>query len=154
MERKTYIADEVICLSEYIPALDDLDYYHCWQDNDTQSGYNHKSTQSFAEFAGGAKKSRFIATIIKRSDNVSIGSIFVSPENTLPDLAIMLYPPYRGCGYGTRAFALGVSYCFDVLQLEHIYAGCYPHNIASHKMLIKCGFQPHPEGNCNEKHYA
>jgi RimJ/RimL family protein N-acetyltransferase len=70
-----------------------------------------------------------------------------------PDLAIIVFKPYRGKGYGTRAFSLGVKYCFDVLSLDYIFAGCYPHNISSMKMLQKCGFQPHPEGNQNEKHY-
>jgi RimJ/RimL family protein N-acetyltransferase len=42
---------------------------------------------------------------------------------------------------------------FDILKLNRIYAGSYPHNIASQKMLAKCGFKPHPEGNLEEKHY-
>jgi len=36
---------------------------------------------------------------------------------------------------------------------EYIFAGCYPNNTASLKMLKKCGFRPHPDGNQNEKHY-
>ena len=153
MNRKTYITDLVISLCEYIESEDDLDLYNCWQDKDTQSGYNHKPAESFEEFSKGAIKSRFIATIVRLSDLVSIGSIFVSPENTPPDLAIMIYKPYRGKGYGTRAFSLGVKYCFEVLLLDYIYAGCYPNNISSLKMLHKCGFRPHPEGNQEEKHY-
>ena len=37
--------------------------------------------------------------------------------------------------------------------LDKIFAGCYPHNAASARMLEKCGFIPHPQGNLNEKHY-
>jgi RimJ/RimL family protein N-acetyltransferase len=77
----------------------------------------------------------------------------VSSEDTPPDLALMIYKPYRGMGYGTRAFALGVRYCFEVLNLDTIFAGCYPHNTASMKMIEKCGFRPYPEDNQQEKHY-
>ena len=153
MEREVYLSDDVVSLSEYIESEDDLDCYNCWQDEETQSGYNHKSTETFEEFSKGTIKSRFIATIIRLSDNISIGSIFLSSEDTPPDLAIMIYKPYREKGYGTRAFSLGVKYCFEILALDYIYAGCYPHNIPSMKMLKKCGFQPHPEGNQKEKHY-
>ena len=153
MSRRVYLADDVINMSEYLDMEDDLDCYACWQDEGTQDGYNHKSTETFEEFAKGSIESRFIATIIRLSDNARIGSIFVSPENTEPDLAVMIYKPYRGKGYGSRAFALGVKYCFEVLSLEYIHAGCYPHNSASLKMIKKCGFRPYPEGNLNEKHY-
>ncbi|MDR0288400.1 MAG: GNAT family N-acetyltransferase [Clostridiales bacterium] len=153
MKRRIYLSDEILNLSEYIETEDDLDCYNCWQDEETQSGYNHKSTETFEKFSKDAIKSRFIATIIRQSDNASIGSIFISPEDTPPDLAIMIFKPYRGNGYGTRAFLLGVKYCFEVLSLDYVYAGCYPHNIPSMKMLQKCGFQPHPEGNKDEKHY-
>ena len=154
MERKIYLLDEVLSLSEYIELEDDLGSYHCWQDEETQSGYNHKFTLSFEEWAENRSiKPRFIATIKMLSDNATIGAIFLSPEDTPPDLAIMIYKPYRGKGYGTRAFLLGIKYCFESLSLDYLYAGCYPHNISSMKMLQKCGFKPHPEGNQNEKHY-
>lgn len=47
MNRKIYLSDEFVSLSEYIDSEDDLDCYNCWQDEDTQSGYNHKFTESF-----------------------------------------------------------------------------------------------------------
>ena len=154
MERKTYISDNLLSLSEYIDSEDDLDNYNCWQDDETKNGYNHNATETFEEWSRMQQTvPRFIATIVRLSDNVSIGSIFLSPENTPPDLAILIYKPFRKQGYGTRAFSLGIKYCFDVLHLGKIYAGCYPHNIGSMKMLEKCGFQPYPEGNRNEKHY-
>jgi RimJ/RimL family protein N-acetyltransferase len=153
MGRNEYISDGVIGLYEYIDALDDGDCYACWQDEETQRGYNHKSTETFEEFSSEAIKTRFIATIVRLSDGVAIGSVFVSSEGTPPDLAIMMYAPYRGLGYGTRAFSLGVRYCFETLKLDRIFAGCYPHNEVCLEMLRKCGFQPHPEGNVAEKHY-
>ena len=153
MMRNTYIEDDTISLVEYVAQLDDMDRYRCWQDEGTQRGYNYRMAESFEEFAQGGGKSRFIATIKRKSDGVCVGSIFVSPEDTLPDLAIMIYPQHRGKGYGTSAFSLGANYCFDELGLERIYAGCYPDNAASLAMLSRCGFVPHPEGNSSEKHF-
>ena len=69
------------------------------------------------------------------------------------DMSINIFKPYRNQGFGTMAFTLGAKYCFDILGLEKIYAGCYPDNIRSLKMLEKCGFIPRPEGNIQEKHY-
>ena len=154
MEQKIYIADDLISLSEYIEEIDDYDCYTCWQDEETQNGYNFKCIKTFDEWSKETTiKSQFIATIVRLNDNACIGSIFLSSENTPPDLAIMIYKPYRKQGFGTRAFSLGVKHCFETLILDKIYAGCYPHNKGSIKMLEKCGFLPHPEGNVKEKHY-
>ena len=61
--------------------------------------------------------------------------------------------PLRGQGIGTAAFALAADYCFDVMGLSEVYAGCYEGNVRSRKMLAACGFVPHPEGNCEEVHF-
>ena len=153
MDRAIYRSDGVISLCEYIDAMDDIDCYRCWQDEETQQGYNHETTETFDEFAQGSIRSRFMATVVRNADRANVGVIFLSSEGTLPDLAIMIYRPYRKKGYATRAFSLGVAYCFDAFKLDRIYAGCYPHNAASLKMLRRCGFQPHPEGNQQEKHF-
>ena len=154
MDRKVYIGDEIVSLIEYIDSQDDVDCYHCWQDEETQKGYNLKFTRSFEEWSANTSiKSRFIATIKRLSDDVSMGAIFLSPEGTSPDLAILIYKPYRGNGYGVRAFSLGIKHCFEAFSFDYITAGCYAHNIASMKMLQRCGFLPHPQGNQNEKHY-
>lgn len=48
---------------------------------------------------------------------------------------------------------LDADYCFDVLGISELYAGCYEGNVRSRKMLAACGFVPHADGNCNEIHY-
>ena len=153
MDRKIYIGNSRLSLSEYIHEIDDIEKYNCWQEPETQKGYNYIRTETFEEFRDKPIRSRFLATVIRCSDDARMGSIFLSPVNTLPDLAIMIYKPYRGQGYGTMAFSLGIQYCFENLKLDRIFAGCYEDNLASMKMLKKCGFLPHPEGNQREKHY-
>jgi Acetyltransferases, including N-acetylases of ribosomal proteins len=153
MVRKAYIFSEELSLCEYIHSIDDINGYNCWRNEDTERGFNFRMSSTFEEFSKQPVRSRFLATIVRCADNTDIGQIFLSSENTLPDLAIMLYKSYRGMGYGTQAFALGAEYCFDKLGFDRIYAGCYPDNFASHAMLIKCGFERNPGGDTTEKHY-
>lgn len=153
MNRKIYIANQDLSLAEYCPEIDNNDYYACWQDPDTQNGYNHKISSSPEEFRSRPIRSRFLAVILRNQDSEPLGIVSLSPESSLPDLAIMLYRPYRGKGYGTGAFALAAKYCLETFHLKCLYAGCYETNTASLKMLKTCGFVPHPEGNCHETHY-
>lgn len=153
MDRKIWIANDILSLVEYMHPIDDVNDYECWQDKATQDGYNFKLEETLEEFRSRPIKSRFIAIIRRNSDNACIGSVSVSPEGTLPDLAIMLYKPFRHQGYGTIAFSLAIKYCFNVLKIDQLHAGCYETNIVSQKMITRCGFQPYPQGNQLEKHY-
>ena len=152
-KRHVYIENDRIALAEYLDAEDDRACYECWQDEETQAGYNYCMTDTFDEFSASPTRSRFRAVIVRKTDGAIVGIVFVSPPHVLPDLAIMVYRPYRGQGIGTAAFALAVDYCFDVMGLSEVYAGCYEGNVRSRKMLAVCGFVPHPEGNCEEVHF-
>ena len=151
--RPVYIENDCIALAEYLDAEDDRACYECWQDEETQAGYNYCMTDTFEEFSASPKRSRFRAVIVRKTDGAVVGIVFVSPPHVLPDLAIMIYRPYREQGFGTAAFTLAVNYCFDVMGLSEVYAGCYEGNVRSRKMLAACGFVPHPEGNCEEVHF-
>ncbi|NLO46959.1 MAG: GNAT family N-acetyltransferase [Clostridiales bacterium] len=153
MARKIYASTDALILSE--PLESDLPIcYNAWRDPDTERGYNHKCTDSFEDFCVWQKKPRrLFASIVCNENNTVIDFLMLSPEGTEPDLAIVLSKPFRNRGYGTAAFSLGVKYCLDILKYDRIYAGCYPDNRASRRMLEKCGFRPHPEGNIAEEHY-
>ena len=153
MNRKIYIADDCLALEEYCNELDAKTEYDCWQDPDTQKGYNFQMDMDYEKFKNRPVRSRFHAVIQRKEDGAVIGFISLSPEHRPPDLAIMLLKEYRGHGYGTAAFSLALKYCFDAFALDKIYAGCYEGNTASLKMLQKCGFVPYPEGNEEEEHY-
>lgn len=157
-ERKIYVKNDIISLAENLPE-DNWDLYNRWFDEEVQRGYNFKLNKTFDEWlAQNIERNELHYTsncaIILNKNNKLIGSIGVSmfPDEE-DDLTIIIFKPYRNQGYGTMAFRLGAKYCFDVLGLEKIYAGCYPDNIRSMKMIEKCGFVPHPEGNIQEKHY-
>jgi len=159
IERKIYVKNDIISLAEHLPE-DDIECYNNWLDEEVQRGYNFKYDKSFDEYLAenlDSKKSKLMSdcAVILNENNKLIGSIGVSmfPEGSPPDMSISIFKDYRNQGFGTMAFALGAKYCFEVLGLDKIYAGCYPDNIRSMKMIEKCGFVPHPEGNINEKHY-
>lgn len=153
MNRRVYISNRDVSLAEYCPAIDDNSWFACWQDPDTQKGYNYQMTDSLEDFCKRPIRSRFLAVIIRNEDKKPLGIVSLSPEGSPPDLAIMLYKPYRGKGYGTNAFALAATYCLETFALEHLYAGCYETNEISLKMLKACGFTPYPDGNSHEIHY-
>lgn len=153
MNRKIYISKGDLSLAEYVPELDNAPYFACWQDPDTQKGYNYQMTDSLDEFCRRPIRSRLLAVILRNADHEPLGIVSLSPEGFPPDLAIMLYKPYRGRGYGTNAFALAAAYCMETFGLECLYAGCYETNEISRKMLTACGFVPHPEGNVHERHF-
>ncbi len=60
MERKVYLQNDIITLSEYIDSEDDINCYTCWLDEETQNGYNYKMTSSFEEYTKQENKARFI----------------------------------------------------------------------------------------------
>lgn len=153
MNRKKYIENNVICLAEYIES-DYKAIYESWKDHNTALGYNIKFQYSFDEYCDKLKNdsnwNNWQAVIMRLEDNAVIGRIGISAG--LPDLSITIFPEYINQKYGTMAFSLGVKYCFEVLKLEKVYAGCYEDNISSRKMIEKCGFKRNPDGDEIESH--
>lgn len=153
MERKIYAANNILSLAEYLCDKDDPLTYENWLDTETQEGYNFRMEKTYEEYHSAPFNHRWNAVVLRNSDRAVVGSLTLSPEGSLPDLAINIFHPFRGKGYGTSAFALALEYCFSHFGLQEIYAGCYEHNAVSMKMLQKCGMQPHQEGNCLETHF-
>lgn len=152
MNRKIYAANDILRLVEY-QKCDDRVIYENWQDDETQKGFNYILKESFEEFSARETKQRFVAMIQLTETDELIGYVGISPPESIPDLAIWLFKPFRNKGYGTSAFALATKYAVDVLKIDELHAGAYPDNIRSRKMLEKCGYVPYPEGNVREKHY-
>ena len=157
-ERKVYVKNDIISLAEYLQK-DYQELYDGWLDEEVQRGYNFKWNKSFEQYLAESLEREELnytsnCAIILNENNQLIGAIGVSRYPAEPyDMSIRVFKPYRSQGFGTIAFALGVKYCFDILKLDKMYAGCYPDNIRSMKMIEKCGFVPHPEGNIQSKHY-
>ena len=152
MQRHTYISNNILSLVEYWKC-DDNALYEDWLDPDTQKGYNGIYFTSFEDFSNRDIKLRFSAMIELNDTKEIVGAVAISPPETIADLSIQIFSPYRNRGYGTSAFALATKYAFETLNIAEIYAGAFPDNIASQKMLKKCGYVRHPNGDIFGQHY-
>lgn len=129
---------------------DDTDMLTCWQDRDTQKGYNYAFDGSLDDLSSiDVTAFPFWVVVVDQSSGAKIGVLRLSSGEE-QDLAIWIYPNYRGMGYGTEAFSLAVNYIFCNLNLREIYAGCYCDNKASLKMLERVGFIRYPAGDQQE----
>jgi RimJ/RimL family protein N-acetyltransferase len=140
-----FLEDDTILLRKY-SHCDDLDMYACWQDTETQKGYNFICKETFEEFRKfDIDRFPFWAAIVEKGKNVNIGTVRLGPVGECPDLAIWIYQEHRNLGYGTRAFTLALQYCFAAFNLKCISAGCYQDNEKSIKMLQHIGFVRYPQ---------
>ena len=130
---------------------DDCDMFACWQDRDTQKGYNYAFDGSLDNLSSiDITDFPFWVVVVEKASDAKIGVLRLSSGEE-QDLAIWIYPNYRGMGYGTEAFSLAVDYIFRNMNLRRIYAGCYCDNKASLRMLEKVGFIRYPAGDQREQ---
>jgi RimJ/RimL family protein N-acetyltransferase len=148
--REVLIEDEEIALLSYTHD-DDWNMFLCWQDLDTQIGYNTVFSESFEEFRQeDISRFPFYGSLLVKKNNQIVGAIRLSPPEFENDLAIWIFKDFRNKSFGFRAFVLGLHYCFQRLTLEKVIAGTYEGNIASKRILEKAGMKRYPEGDLIE----
>ncbi|MDD4832517.1 MAG: hypothetical protein PHI78_02460, partial [Clostridia bacterium] len=88
IKRKIYASNEILSIAQYLPSDCKTDY-ECWQEIETQKGYNYIIKDNFDEFSGRKHNHRLYAAVTL-NDNAQtlIGFIMLSPPSGLPDLAI------------------------------------------------------------------
>lgn len=69
-----------------------------------------------------------------------IGYYRIQPENYRAEIGYMLLPDFHGKGIIPEAVNKLIRYGFDDLKLHSIEAVIDPENLASEKVLQKCGF--------------
>lgn len=62
-------------------------------------------------------------------------------DNRHVDIGYHVVPPHWGKGYATEATRAIVGWCFEHLDVHRIQADCTDGNLASERVLLKCGFQ-------------
>lgn len=62
-------------------------------------------------------------------------------ENRHIDVGYHMLPSYWGQGYATEACDAIVSWSFEHMNLHRVQADCTVGNIASERVLLKCGFK-------------
>ena len=80
--------------------------------------------------------------IVLRSSNKVIGQVFVFEiENSrMAKVAYRMAKMYWGKGFTTESMQRAVSFCFENTELQRLWTDVDVRNIASCKVLEKCGF--------------
>jgi ribosomal-protein-alanine N-acetyltransferase len=69
-----------------------------------------------------------------------IGHYKIKPENFRSEIGYMLLPEYHGRGIITEAIKETLNYGFKKMKLHSVEAIIDPENLASERVLQKCGF--------------
>ncbi len=92
--------------------------------------------------------------ITLKGNNQMIGTIGfwrIQKEHYRAEIGYLLHHHYQGKGIMQEAMSIGVDYAFNMLKIHSIEANINPDNIASTKLLEKCGFER--EGYFKENYY-
>jgi RimJ/RimL family protein N-acetyltransferase len=74
-------------------------------------------------------------------DFIGTGGLKYMPELDETDMGYQLKETYWGKGYGYEAAKAMIDYGHNILKLPAIFAKALPENIASWKIMEKCGMQ-------------
>ena len=80
--------------------------------------------------------------IEERESGKVVGDLWVHliVNDRMASVAIRLAPSRQGLGYGTEALSAMVRFCFENTELRRLCAEVDVRNVASWRMLEKCGF--------------
>jgi ribosomal-protein-alanine N-acetyltransferase len=83
--------------------------------------------------------------IFRQADDVLLGGLTLGQlRRGVAQCATLGYwigAPYAAQGYMTRAVRAATAYALQTLRLHRIEAACLPQNVASTRLLLRCGFQ-------------
>lgn len=82
--------------------------------------------------------------MIVRKDGKYIGNLSFkgSPENGVAEIGYGIHEAFRGYGYATEALETILEWAFEQPGVTAVAAETAPDNIASQRVLEKCGFYP------------
>lgn len=82
--------------------------------------------------------------IIENEDGIRVGDLCFKgyEEGKNPEIGYGIDDEYQGKGYATEAVKLAVAWAFRHTGVAAVEAETDPDNIASQKVLAKCGFNP------------
>lgn len=129
------IASDVPALREWLP---DPSIYSYWGKG---PGKTEKNPELMFEKAEKPNKS-FHLGIATKGNNKVIGDIYVYliENDRMASVAIKLASCCQGKGYGTEALLSMTKFCFENTELKRLWTEVDVRNIASQRMLEKCGY--------------
>lgn len=78
--------------------------------------------------------------IIRKADDHYLGTIGLHIESYgTAQIGYWIGKPYWGQGYATEALRRLLTHAFDIMGLERVYAAYFAHNLASRRVMEKCG---------------
>ena len=128
--------DDVPALREWMP---DKSLYTYWGKG---PGKAEKDPALLFARAEQPTKSFHLGIALPESNKV-IGDVWVYliEKDRMAALAIRLAKSCHGQGYGTEALSAMVRFCFTHTELQRLWAEVDVRNIASQRILEKCGFR-------------
>ncbi len=82
--------------------------------------------------------------LIMRKDGTNIGNLSFkgTPDEGIVEIGYGIAEEYRGFGYATEALETILEWAFDQPGVTSVAAETGPDNLASQRVLEKCGFSP------------
>ena len=92
------------------------------------------------------KEGPYIYAVIRKSDNANIGYVQLVKIDEGWEIGYHIAKKYTGNGYATRAVNLYMNYLKDNTDIKEVYGVALEDNLASRRVLDKCGFILYFEG--------
>lgn len=128
--------EDVPALREWMP---DRSLYAYWGKG---PGKTDKNPELLFNRREKAAKS-FHLGIEEKASGKAIGELWVYliENDRMAAVAIRLAPARHGRGFGTEALSAMTRFCFEKTELKRLWAEVDVRNVASQRMLEKCGFR-------------
>lgn len=129
------IPSDIPALKEWMP---DKTMYTYWG---KPAGKTDKNPELLFEKVKINTKSFHWGIVLNENDKV-IGEawIYLIEKNRMAKIALRIAPIYHGRGLATEAVKAIIDFCFTHTELQRIWTDVDTRNIASWKVLEKCGF--------------
>lgn len=127
--------EDVPALSKWMP---DKSIYTYWGKG---PGKSEKNPELLFEKEERATKSFHLGIALKE-DNQVIGDLWVYliENDRMASVAIRISPCYPGKGFATESLSAMTKFCFEKTELERLWTKVDVRNIASQRILEKCGY--------------
>ncbi len=122
-----------------IPAVSQFEEWGPNSKIETYSFINNAIKISFEN----PRKTYEMAVILRATDELIGGArIAIDSEDTsVGDIGYVISPHFQNIGLATEVAKKLIQFGFKELNLQLIYATCHTENIASYKVMEKCGMQ-------------
>lgn len=104
-----------------------------------------RETVDFLISRYGGSEGPFVYPVLLKSGE-NIGYVQLVPVEEGWEIGYHIAAPYTGQGFASEAVAAFLPVIAEQMRLTQVYGVCLADNIASRKVLARCGFRPLYEG--------